>query len=332
MFVRQSARHFLLLPFALALLGAAFSLWNALYPTNLFCVTSGCTLFTSLTFKGISLWWAGLSAFALLGFIAALGYSQSGMGIAACILSLDCLLLVVMLLTAPCASCLVAATLFACIYWAFRLSAIKTRPGKQRDFSFLLLGWLVLFVANIGVVANTSVSVWTLVPASPKEQSLGNVYFSPSCPACRQLVQQMNPQDARRMNWFPVAEQEEDIAAIYAMQHAIEQGASIRQAFNSAYEAPALGILEHFRPSLLLLQLRLYSNKAHVLRSGGVLPLVEIQGTPSILLGKNQETPNPVYEASPNNAPTPDLPLKLDIVNRCTDEEPCPDPLSPKTP
>lgn len=332
MFLRQSHRHFLLLPFILALAGFLFSLWHVFSPTNLFCITSGCTLFTSFTIKGFSLWWFGATLFGLLAFCALVGSSALGQALSGFALCIDCVLLLIMLLTAPCASCLLAACLLALCYASFRSQTDRSLSAKGEKYSLPLLLWTILFIANMGLVANTSLAPQPILAATHPEERIGNVYFSPSCPACRQLVQQMDQESIKKITWFAVAEQEEDIAAIAFMQQQIQMGRSLPQAFNAAYDAPPMDTLTLFSPSMLFLQLHLYINKAHVLRSGGVLPLVEVQGLPSFMTGKSQSAmpniPHDAKNAAQTNTADVVLPLDLDIVNRCTDEKPCPEDAS----
>lgn len=64
------SHHPLFLPFFIALIGAAFSAWNALDAASVPCVTTGCTLYQNFSFGGFSLWWVGTGAFLLLGLLA----------------------------------------------------------------------------------------------------------------------------------------------------------------------------------------------------------------------------------------------------------------------
>jgi hypothetical protein len=231
---------------------------------------------------------------------------------------IDCLLLAVMLITAPCASCLVAAALLALIYACFRALALDNMPSRHRNHSLLLLSWLCLFVANLGVLAHITFTPWPIYAAENKDQFVANVYFSPSCPACRQLVQHIDQAEAARMNWYPVAENEDDISVIAALHEQIRQGKTMRQAFNSIYDAPQLDPTRMLlSPEILILQIRLFINHAHVLRSEGILPLIEYQGAPAFLIPK-PHTPPPGVGQSRN------LPISPDLL-RCTSSEDCPE-------
>ena len=95
-------------------------------------------------------------------------------------------------------------------------------------------------------------------------------------------------------SWFPVAEDERDIWIIHAMTRRIEQGQPLREAVEKARndipgltEAPDIMALPSYRfglltPDMLLLQFRLWKNRAHVLAAGsGRLPFVEFHGLPA---------------------------------------------------
>jgi hypothetical protein len=316
MFIRQPARHFQPLPFTLAVLGAAFSLWNAMSPANVFCFTSGCALFAEFTVGGVSLWWVGIGGFTLLAFGAILGSAPIGMILSGLGLGIDCLLLMIMLITAPCASCLVVAALLAMIYASFRNLALDSLPSRNRNYSLLLMFWLFLFISNLGVLANTVFTPWPIYRAANQEQLIANVYFSPSCSACRLLVQETDPIDADRINWYPVAENEDDISVIAAMHTQILQGKTVRQAFNFAYntQRPESGQIL-LRPEIMLLQMRLYMNQAHVLRGQGMLPMIEYQGVPAFMISK--------ASSSARGENQPDAVPISSGFNRCGDSENC---------
>ena len=129
-------------PLALALLGMAFCLWSAFGNDINFCVTAGCSLYQDFSLGGVSLWWLGTTAFAGLFLLALVGASAWGVVFSALALAGDALLLLLMVFTAPCISCLTVAVFFALSYWAFRRAyADEERRGPQRP-SILLLLWL----------------------------------------------------------------------------------------------------------------------------------------------------------------------------------------------
>jgi len=355
-------RSFLFLPFLFSSCGVLFSLWNLWGEAELLCVTEGCALFRDFELAGISLWWLGVAGFAILMLAAIPGFAVLSMVLAACGVLLDCLLLVVMLLTAPCVSCLLIGLLLALTYAACRAAtngSVQTKKPRS-VLSPLLLLWSLLFILNIGCAVHDSADLRVLTVTTRDQggdvqanaQSGENVadaaqdnvhdvavrvYFSPSCPACLTLVQSLS--DPSRLPeggvvWYAVAENSTDVPIIAAMQTALAKGRDLASAVEEATKAPA-SRLDLLRPSGLLLQFGLWRNKAHVLASGSPrLPFVEFRGLPTALLpsARAEKRASSVTEAMqdlPSGMDThapyhADLPF-LDVAGFCDDAQPCPD-------
>lgn len=280
------SHHPLFLPFFIALIGAAFSAWNALDAASVPCVTTGCTLYQNFSFGGFSLWWVGTGAFLLLGLLALGGYGGIGRTLAGIALFADCFLLLVMILTLPCFACMLEAALLAGCYGAFRAVPDRAAGGRRPSVSFLLAIWGILFVLTAGFAVRGEVRPWAMQEPQYIEGTPIRVFFSPSCSACRQLVTGISVADSRKIIWCPVAEEENDLAVILNLQQRLAvSGAALSTQFVPALETQPLSALDMLRPSVLLLQFRLWCNQAHVLASGdGRLPLVEFMGVPSALI------------------------------------------------
>ena len=110
-------------PFLLALAGMAFAFWNAWGAPEDLCFSAGCKLYGTFAVNGVSLWWGGAAAFALLAGLALAGRAALGRLVAGLGLALDCVLLGVMIMTLPCLACMAAALLLALCYAAFRHAA-----------------------------------------------------------------------------------------------------------------------------------------------------------------------------------------------------------------
>lgn len=298
-------------PLLVALLGAAFCAWSASGNELNLCFTAGCSLYQDVTIAGISLWWAGVGAFLFLGFLAVFGRPWFGIIAAGACLLADALLLLLMMLTAPCVACLAGAVLFALCYVTFRQTA--ARRGIDTGRSVLLYAWAVLFIINIGAVVRAETGTWAML--GPQDATV-RVYFSPSCKACRETVTALSG----RVNvaFYPVAENEADWASILAMKHAVNTGASMGEAI-LAKAAPSQGFWADYTSDILLLRFRLLCNRAHVLSAGSqTLPFVEYQGMPSGLARRDQPapTPAPVQDAT--------LPVDGDVAGSCGGVTPCP--------
>lgn len=341
--IATKSRRFLILPFLLALIGAAFSLWNGMDAGSVPCITEGCSLFQNFTVGGFSLWWMGVALFVLLLPIALVGAAGGGWFVSGVALGLDCVLLIVMALTAPCFSCMVVAALIALSYWRFRedvyLQQTMGRSGRENTRSWLLVLWSVLFVINVGLIARGAVTPWPM--QLPEDDSVArvNIYFSPTCGACRQLILGMPPEEAAQVAWYPVIEDGQSLPAIEAMHKAVMEGTPLRRAFAASLDTPPPDLWTIISsPRLLLLQFRLWVNQAHVLRAGNsTLPFIEFRGLPEALLksGSRPATPKPptggMSPANPTSGSNSsnsgvDLPfLNLQSIAECADGKTTPD-------
>lgn len=294
------ARHICILPLLIALLGVAFSAWNALDSASVPCISAGCSLYHTLSFGGFSLWWAGMAVFLLLSLIALFGYAGIGRMLAAIALVGDCVLLVIMILTLPCLACLLEACLLAGCYATFRNTRGKnTGLAGSNTFSIPALLWIwgFFFVLAGCFALRGNIPVWAVQePQQTVEAPPIRIFFSPSCSACRQLVAGLSPADSQKIIWCPVAENEQDVAIILNLQQRLAvSGGDLSTHFGPALDTQPLALRDSLRPSVLLLQFRMWRNQAHVLFTGnGRLPFVEFIGVPSALLSHT-----PIHHTTP---------------------------------
>jgi hypothetical protein len=326
-------QRFLSLPFCLALTGLLFSLWNLRGDTSALCVTEGCSLFQDFTVADISLWWLGVAGFGALALASLSGFVRMGQILAALGLALDSLLLLIMLLTAPCLTCLIAGLLLALSFAAFRAATRREQRqrGKQPG-SMILSCWTLLLLLNMGMLIHLAAGPWALpgqradsgAPASVQ------IYFSPSCAACLTLVQAGagdNPAFADA-EWLPVAETRRDLWVIADMKLRMDNGASLAAAMEASLAATpdVLPPRAQLSPGLLLVQFRLWRNRAHILNSGSTrLPFVEFRGLPGFLLPQpRSESNRDAAPASPSpwEAESGNLPF-LGVTGFCEDGVPC---------
>lgn len=337
-----SQQRFLPLPFFLALAGILFSLWNILGDASALCVTEGCSLFKEYTLAGVSLWWAGVAGFSLLLLIAIPGLTTAGVVCAGLGVALDCLLLIVMLFTAPCFNCLIIGLLLALVFVAYRTAARRDRRRRDEvSVSPLLAVWTLLFVANAGGLVHGSLGPWALAGPADGAPAAVRVYFSPSCAACVSLARSYDEARSGAAAWYPVAENERDLVIIADMKRRLdgedrEDGAAtlaatLAAALDAALAAPPIRppASELARPGVLLMQFRLWRNAAHVLAAGsGRLPFVEFHGVPAALLAPTPAVPEPAPAATPA-VPVPAAPSLpfLDVAGFCDGgDEPCAEP------
>jgi hypothetical protein len=236
-----------------------------------------------------------------------------------------------MLVTAPCINCLIVGLLLAITFAALRHdkkhsleNAARKLPSKR---SCLLTFWAVLFLFNLGGVLRDLPSLWSPVPYTG--QSSIQIFFSPSCRACNELIKQADRLPHAR--WFPVPEDERDIWVIQAMTEQLIQGVSLEKAVEYAQTSvpalPEFSTKKEFqirllRPDMLILQFRLWKNRAHVLASGSDhIPFVEFMGLPSFFMHNVDDT------HPDNKSPLSDIP-ELNVAGFCSGENatPCESP------
>lgn len=267
-------------PLFFALLGTAFCVWSALGNDVNFCVTTGCTLYQDFTVAGISLWWFGTAAFGALAGLSLLGAADWGRILAALALLGDICLLLLMAFTAPCVSCLVAALLFAVVYFLLRRASTpqggRMRGNEQRH-SLLLWVWLALFVVNLGAVARSQTDVWPIL--GENENAATRMFFSPSCRYC---IEGINVLSGRvDVAFYPLAETDADVWKVARMQRLLDEGLNLSQALAQCQNATAPSGIGSWRPDMLLLRFRLLRNKAHIFAAGSRgVPFFEQRGLP----------------------------------------------------
>ena len=272
-------------PLTLALLGMAFCLWSAFGNDINFCVTAGCSLYQDFSIGGVSLWWLGTTAFTGLFLLALVGASAWGVVFSALALAVDALLLLLMVFTAPCISCLVAAVFFALSFHAFRRAYADEERRDTRRTSVLLLIWMALFLVNVGMAVRSQSDVWAINELAPNEE--GNIapsvrmFFSPSCPSCRQGVEILSGKVD--VGFYPVTESMDDLIKILAMRAHLDEGLSMAEALTRAQKATRADV-SLWTPDAVWLRFRLLRNKAHIFLAGSrTIPFFEYHGLPSLL-------------------------------------------------
>ncbi|MDL2210842.1 hypothetical protein LJC26_08605 [Desulfovibrio sp. OttesenSCG-928-O18] len=293
----------------IALIGAAYcGLQVAPVPFEVPCPGTGCHLFQDFFFYGISLWWVGVAYFAFMALACFRRAQMLALTVAGLALCADGVLLVIMLFTAACVTCLGAAALMGVLFFILRRHVYSKSPQPAGP-SFVLLAWGGLFIAALALAGTEQVRPWHIAGTEQMER---RVYFSPSCPACRDAITVF----ADQAMFIPVAERESDYPAIFAMQRALESGKNMPEALAAAQNPPAYPALSLENA---MFRLRLLRNKAEVLRLGfDQLPLIMINGMPQAM--------RPA--ARPSAQPSSALPPELTTVDSCGGQnpEPCDPP------
>ncbi|MBR4741686.1 MAG: hypothetical protein IK079_02145, partial [Desulfovibrio sp.] len=259
-------------PAIVAFFGMVFCYLSTQKSIEAMCNTAGCTLYHETSIGGISLWWFGLAAFATSCLLALLGQSKLGLLFSKIVLFLDCGLLLLMDVTAPCLNCMGVAVLFALCYFCF----LKTQP---HTISWLLRTWIILLAINVGGVLKSAIGHW---PILGDESARVHIYFSPSCSHCRDAINFYSGNID--VAFYPVQENSMDLEKIAAMQQALNQGLNLQEAVEAAQKCQPFDIATHLSFDKLLLSFRILCNKAHVFMSGSSgVPFFEYRGLPSYL-------------------------------------------------
>lgn len=315
----------LIIPFFTALLGTVFCVWSALGNDVNFCVTTGCTLYQDFSIAGVSMWWVGTVAFALLAICALLGQKMAGKSLAALFLLGDTGFLTLMAFTAPCLSCLTAAAFFAICFWLFRRNAAQpARSGEQLLLrpSPLLWIWFLLFIINIGVVVRSEVGVWPLLDESGDAST--RMFFSVDCPYCKEGIDAL----AGKVDvaFYPVLENPDDVYRIARMMKLLEEGMAMDEALSLSadYQTPT-GVAA-YAPEMILLRFRLLRNKAHIFAAGSQsVPFFEQKGMPvGLVANKSSSGQESGRKTASDGFGDFHLPDELTTTGQCGGGAPCP--------
>jgi len=196
--------------------GALFCLAALLGGIGGVCRTSGCAIYSSYRFLGLSFYGWGLLAFVLIGLLALsrrpFFFGRVYPAVVFGALIVDIFLLAYQTLFLVCTNCLIVGFLIGGI------GAVSTRTHafcRTRVFKLTLACWAV-FCGAVSVMAAKEVALtpWAMAgPATP----VGTLYFSPTCPSCEALVRELSASpDANRLAFVPVAKNEEDARRIQA--------------------------------------------------------------------------------------------------------------------
>ncbi len=275
---RSSAPLIMPWPLLTAILGLVFCAWSAYGNAFQICLSAGCEMSKDMAIGGISLWWFGCAAFATLIILSFSGRPLLGVVVAGAFLVADAALLILMLMTVSCLSCIIVAIFFALTYTAFRYAGKGYDPVSR---SWFILFWWILFVANMGGVLRENMTPWAMV--GPEEPSV-NVYFSPTCPACMDALVAMAPNPTAA--FYPVLKKESEFPLVVHMADALAEGKNIQEALVYAQGVQDAPPKQGFFATSLL-RLRLIFNESYLMRNGmSAVPVIEYKGLPAFLAKK----------------------------------------------
>lgn len=271
-------RHkFLPISFAVSVIGLCFSVYQILSMLFFESVcTDGCSIFSSFTIMGVSLWWFSAFFFMFVLILSLFGFAYLIRILTAIALTLDIFLLFIMLNTSLCMLCICAGILVACSYYVVRYE--NRRPLAPYPKTFLLSVWCILFVLLLGSGINANQQG---ISFAKVENPSTNIFFSPSCPACKKIL--LSEAGNENIAWFPVEENENDIWRILFMQERINAGDTVYQALIKAEEnkpEEKAELKDMLSLKYFVMQYNVWKNTAVVKRRTSAVPYIEVFGVP----------------------------------------------------
>ncbi len=246
---------------AASVAGALFCVLAAFGMTDAVCSTQGCALFKGAAIYGVNMYWIGAAGFAV--FCAALFaggkvWSRPALFVLLWLaLALDAALLAVQVMTVPCMNCLIVATLLG-------LLGAVVFPLRSKS-ALVLLVWAFFYVAGLMSLGGEFAGP---VPVHGAVDSRVRIFFSPTCPACSDMVVAASKagilEDAAL---FPVAKNDEDVRRIIRLEADLVAGKELGEALWTCFneEAPEEAVMSEASWRIQLLSWR---NKAFLARSG----------------------------------------------------------------
>ncbi len=325
-------REFSFKAFCIALLALLFSLLNVFGNVDMICPVDSCQIFDDFYIFGISLWLYSSVFFTLIIILLLFKYFSFAYLLLSLALFSDFILLIYMMLIAPCFQCLIIAFFIAWLYKTLRTLE------KIRFFPLLLSLWAVFFIVNVGALIKSNVEPFAIYTSKEREkaplEASMRIYFSPSCSSCNELVELLGNAELTKngdIAWFAVAENQEDIALIAHMEKSIKKGNNLQEALELAkttrHEVHFSDTFTH-----AFTQFKILVNQSR-LQSAGTsrIPFVEYTGIPSHLKAgqelpksalDNLRTLSPDYQST--NPSSVDSLLNLGVAGYCDEESELP--------
>ena len=187
------------------------------------CSSEGCGIYSGGLYQPLLLA-VGMAGFSFLGLSRLLG--RSGMLWGACIAAacVELLLLGWQIIYVPCSFCLAAGGLFLVI----AVACAAERGWRDRVvLSSLLPVFMLLLSVNAVSLSKSEVGPWRIAGGRTPD---ADVFFSPTCPACIEMVLGMAKTE-ERVGFVPVAKSAEDLLIISYLEARIAGGEEFIPAF-----------------------------------------------------------------------------------------------------
>ncbi len=304
------SRPLVMAALAVSTVGLAFCLAN-LFGADLLCATEGCALYHDYRIFGLNLYFVGAAGFLALALLLVVSLRRTVTSLLLLVVAgglvIETLLLAYQYLFWVCSSCLAAALLFGLA----ALLTVLAFPGLRRRPLYALGGlWLVfaLFV-SLAVAKEALFQPWALFGGEGEVQ----VYFSPTCPRCREVVLSILDRypHLERVAFIPVSKGTEDdrrlAAALPLLRRPEDSRDGLRRLFEPLDEGPRPPTLSYGDRFRLLVNRICLAARGFTTIPQIVSPLpLELAAPPSSGGPQRQPPPDPFDRDRHSCSPLPD--------------------------
>ncbi len=267
----------------IALLGLILALYGAVLQAEALCITNGCTLFSDVTIMGISPWWLAVAAFGIIALLCMGGRTQAALWCSTLLLLGDMLFLGIMAFSLPCVPCLLVACIILFLYRS--LTDPQDRSPWVRTVPTFF--WLAIFSPSLVNAGTELAGGWRI---HGEQQAQLQVYFSPSCPACKETVLALSQSNPAHVAYYPVAEEHTDLIRLRIMQDELAAGRTLYAAFRTAISDTTPLDTPLSMTGYLSLQWKVLQNKSRLARMGITrIPALITSGKPAGLDAATQD-------------------------------------------
>ncbi len=263
---------------SIAVIGVVFCILNAL-GVETFCTTSGCEITEEFSLFGLSLYWFGAVTFVIFMAVRLFMGAKPALVFAATFLFIDVFFLILMSFMAPCLSCLIVAGLF------FIMTLLAYYDVNHALSSFLskavpacIVAWAIFFSPN---ALNVLAEQLGPSPIHGVAKSPIKIFFSPTCPACKDMVIEVIEANPGQVALYPVGKGRIDMKKICALKCRYEDSGDINMALDACWSGDCredLSVLEQLRLSLMV-----WRNKTHLVKMGkDSVPVMIAQVVPDV--------------------------------------------------
>jgi len=256
------------------LLGVVFCLLNAV-GVEVACFTTGCSIYASYAFLGISFYWWGTLAFGTAFAMAVVDRYRPGpyLIVASLLLAADTGFLVWQAVFLPCTSCLVVALLVFLTFLSGLVHSFLRYPGgRTRRFVAIacLSVWTPFFLVDLSDASRELMDPWPIY--GDPETAQYEIWFSLTCPHCEEALTELlaDSEMTGQMVLYPLAKNDEDEEKFELLYQGLKEGKELSETLDYCWGGEECEEDVEVLPGTeaLWLRARLAWNKALLVRKG----------------------------------------------------------------